>query len=214
MIRTRNGAGGMTKTLGGGWDIIWSEVAAKPAQCMRIPTLLQIKRDSGQWALCRAWDKAHARRYFDEAKKVGSEASHARAALEFIGQLSLIERLLWDRDHPVTAQQRVEIRQHKSAPIMKAFHAWLEALAPKVLPESRIGKAVTYTLGQWQKLTVFLTHGEVPMTNNRCENAIRPFVVGRKGWLFSDTAKGAVASANLYSLVETAKPTASSRTAT
>jgi hypothetical protein len=49
MIRTRNGAGGMTKTLGGGWDIIWSEVAAKPAQCMRIPTLLQIKRDSGQW---------------------------------------------------------------------------------------------------------------------------------------------------------------------
>ncbi|MGA3159171.1 MAG: transposase, partial [Steroidobacteraceae bacterium] len=50
---------------------------------------------------------------------------------------------------------------------------------------------------------VFLTRGEVPLTNNRCENAIRPFVVGRKGWLFSDTVKGAVASANLYSLVET-----------
>ena len=52
---------------------------------------------------------------------------------------------------------------------------------------------------------MFLTHGDVPMTNNRCENAIRPFVVGRKGWLFSDTVKGAVASANLYSLVETCK---------
>ncbi len=62
-----------------------------------------------------------------------------------------------------------------------------------------------YTLGQWPKLTVFLTHGEVPMHNNRCENAIRPFVVGRKGWLFSDTVNGAVASANLYSLVETCK---------
>ena len=62
-----------------------------------------------------------------------------------------------------------------------------------------------YALGQWPKLTVFLTHGEVPLDNNRCENAIRPFVVGRKGWLFSDTVKGAVASANLYSLVETAK---------
>jgi transposase len=88
---------------------------------------------------------------------------------------------------------------------MEEFHAWLEALAPKVLPESLLGKAIFYALGQWRKLTVFLTHGEVPLDNNRCENAIRPFVLGRKGWLFSDTVKGAVASANLYSLVETAK---------
>lgn len=62
-----------------------------------------------------------------------------------------------------------------------------------------------YTLGQWPKLTTFLQHGEAPLDNNRCENAIRPFVVGRKGWLFSDTVKGAIASANLFSLVETAK---------
>jgi transposase len=148
---------------------------------------------------------AHARRYFDEARKVGSEASHAKVALDFIGKLSLVERTLWDRDHPVTPAQRIQVRQQKSAPIMTDFHAWLEALAPKVLPESRIGKAVYYALGQWQKLTVFLTHGEVPMHNNRCENAIRPFVLGRKGWLFSDTVKGALASANLYSLVETCK---------
>ena len=148
---------------------------------------------------------AHARRYFDEAKKVGSDAGHAKIALEFIGRLSLIERSLWDRDHPVAPAQRVEIRQQKSAPILRDFHAWLETLAPKVLPESRIGKAVYYALGQWKKLTVFLTHGEVPMTNNRVENAIRPFAVGRKGWLFSDTVKGALASANLYSLVETCK---------
>jgi hypothetical protein len=64
---------------------------------------------------------------------------------------------------------------------------------------------VHYTLGQWPKLTIFLSHGVVPIDNNRCENAIRPFVLGRKGWLFSDTVHGAVASANLYSLVETAK---------
>jgi len=62
---------------------------------------------------------------------------------------------------------------------MEDFHAWLEALVPKVLPESRIGKAVYYTLGQWQKLCVFLTHGEAPMTNHRVENAIRPFAVER-----------------------------------
>ena len=155
--------------------------------------------------LTHAGCMAHARRYFEEARKAGSHASHAKVALEFIGKLSLIERLLWDRDHPVTAAQRVAVRQQKSVPIMQDFHAWLETLAPQVLPESRLGKAVYYTLGQWRKLTVFLSHGEVPMHNNRCENAIRPFVVGRKGWLFSDTVKGALASANLYSLVETCK---------
>lgn len=80
-----------------------------------------------------------------------------------------------------------------------------QALAPQVLPQSLLGKAVHYALGQWPKLTVFLNHGEVPLDNNRLENCIRPFVIGRKGWLFSDTVPGARASANLYSLVETAK---------
>ena len=156
--------------------------------------------------LVHAGCMAHARRKFDETKKAQPDsAPHARAALEFIGQLSLIERLLWDLDHPLTPEQRLAVSQERSAPIMAEFHAWLKALAPKVLPESKLGKAVHYTLGQWRKLAVFLEHGEVPMHNNRCENAIRPFVVGRKGWLFSDTVKGAVASANLYSLVETAK---------
>lgn len=74
-----------------------------------------------------------------------------------------------------------------------------------MLPQSLLGKAVHYTLAQWPKLTTFPSHGEVPLDNNRCENVIRPFVVGRKGWLFCDTDKGAIASANLYSIVETAK---------
>jgi transposase len=155
--------------------------------------------------LTHAGCAAHARRKFDEARKAGSADGHAKAALDFIGKLSLIERPLWDRDQPVTPAERVAIRQQRSAPIMAEFHAWLEAVAPKAPPESKLGKAIAYTLGQWSKLCVFLTHGDVPLTNNRCENAIRPFVVGRKGWLFSDTVKGAVASANLYSLVETAK---------
>jgi hypothetical protein len=130
--------------------------------------------------LVHAGCMAHARRKFDEARKTQpSDTGQAQVALDFIGKLSLIERLLWDRERPVTPPQRVEVRQQKSAPIMKDFHAWLEALAPKVLPESRLGKAVYYTLGQWPKLTVFLTHGEVPIHNNRCENAIRPFVAER-----------------------------------
>ncbi len=156
--------------------------------------------------LLHAGCMAHCRRKFDEAKKVQPDsAPHAKAALDFIGRLSVIERPLWDPQHPLTCEQRLAVRQRCSVPIMTEFHGWLETLAPKVLPQSKLGKAVHYALGQWRKLAVFLTHGEVPMTNNLCENAIRPFVVGRKGWLFSDTVKGAVASANLYSLVETAK---------
>jgi hypothetical protein len=112
---------------------------------------------------------------------------------------------LWDREHPCTAEQRLRIRAEHSVPVVNDFHVWLEAMAPKVLPKSLLGKAVRYTLGQWPKLITFLKHGEAPLDNNRCENAIRPFVVGRKGWLFSDTVKGAIASANLFSLVETAK---------
>jgi transposase len=150
---------------------------------------------------------AHARRYFDAARKASEAADggHARVALDFIGELYTIERSLGDKDHPCSPENRRRGRAERSAPVVAKFHAWLEALAPKVLPQSLLGKAIYYTLGQWSKLTVFLKYGEVPLDNNRCENAIRPFVVGRKGWLFNDTVKGARASANLYSLVETAK---------
>jgi len=151
---------------------------------------------------------AHVRRKFDEARKAQPPTttdSHAKTALEFIRDLYVIEKALWDKDKPVSSADRVRVRTQLSAPIMEKFHTWLEALAPHVLPQNLLGKAVRYALNQWPKLTTFLTHGEVPLDNNRCENAIRPFVIGRKGWLFSDTVKGAVASANLYSIVETAK---------
>ncbi len=152
---------------------------------------------------------AHVRRKFDEARKAqpkeSASAGTAHAALKMIGELYLVERAFPERDQPITAQHRLRVRAECSAPIVARFQAWLEALAPQVLPQSLLGRAVHYTLGQWPKLTTFLRHGEVPLDNNRCENAIRPFVVGRKGWLFSDTVKGAIASANLYSIVETAK---------
>jgi transposase len=156
--------------------------------------------------LTHAGCMAHARCKFDKALKAQpSQTSHAQRALDFIAELSLIERPLWDPAQRCSAPQRLEVRQRQAAPVMARFHAWLEDLAPRVLPESRLGKAVHYTLAQWPKLNVFLSHGEVPMHNNRCENAIRPFVIGRNGWLFADTVKGAVASANLYSLIETCK---------
>jgi transposase len=126
---------------------------------------------------------AHARRKFDEARKAQTSNavdSQATVALEFIRELYLIEKALWDRDQPVSPEHRVRVRTERSAQIMAKFHTWLEALAPQVLPQGLLGRAIHYTLGQWPKLTTFLTHGEVPLDNNRCENAIRPFVVGRK----------------------------------
>jgi transposase len=156
--------------------------------------------------LVHAGCMAHARRKFDEARKATpGDSSHAKSALDFIRELYLIEHTLWDREHPLKPEQRVAARPTRSAPIMERFHSWLQALSPQVLPESRLGKAVHYTLGQWPKLNVFLSDGRVPLDNNRVENAIRPFVLGRKGWLFADTVHGAIASANLYSIVETAK---------
>jgi transposase len=151
---------------------------------------------------------AHARRKFEEARKASAVDGQARVALEFIRELYRIERSMADRTPPCSPEERLKVRAEQSAPVMAKFHAWLEALASNVLPQSLLGRAVHYTLGQWPKLTIFLTHAEVPLDNNRCENAIRPFVIGRKGWMFSDTVPGAVASANLYSLVETAKANA------
>ena len=76
---------------------------------------------------------------------------------------------------------------------------------PIIVPSSLLGKALQYMRGQWHKLVRYVGNGNWPISNNLCENAIRPFVVGRKGWLFADTVAGAQASANLYSLVETCK---------
>ncbi|HEY4645493.1 MAG TPA: IS66 family transposase [Steroidobacteraceae bacterium] len=155
-------------------------------------------------SLVHAGCLAHVRRRFEDARKVQTAVgadSHARSALDYLGELYRIERTIKTAE----AEERLAVRTARSAPIMASFHAWLEALAAQVLPQSALGKAVHYTLRQWPKLCVFLTYPAVPLDNNRCENAIRPFVVGRKAWLFSDTTAGATASANLYSLVETAR---------
>lgn len=149
---------------------------------------------------------AHVRRKFEEARKVQAQPdSRARVALDHIGQLYAIERHLRERAESISGDERLRIRQARSNPILDELHGWLKRMSAEVLPQSAMGKAIAYALSQWSKLTVFLDRADVPLDNNRCENAIRPFVIGRKNWLFSDTPAGARASANLYSLIETAK---------
>ncbi|NLC22596.1 MAG: IS66 family transposase, partial [Halomonadaceae bacterium] len=88
---------------------------------------------------------------------------------------------------------------------IEQLRAWLDKSLAQVVPKSALGKALHYLNGQWTRLTRFLDDGLIPLDNNPAENAIRPFVVGRKNWLFSHTPSGAHASAAIYSLIETAK---------
>jgi hypothetical protein len=93
----------------------------------------------------------------------------------------------------------------RSKPILEAYLAWLQKQRSRTLPKSLLGQAITYSLNQWEKLTAFLKDGRLELDNNRSERAIKPFVIGRKNWLFANTPRGAQASATIYSLVETAK---------
>lgn len=159
---------------------------------------------------------AHARRGFDSAAKVSespSGQSLARVAIkDYIGKVYAVEREINAQRERCERnggqwrlQQTHQIRQEKSAPIMAAFKGWLDELSPGVAPKSALGKAIGYCFNQWTKLNRFIEHPDVPLDNNRVENAIRPFAVGRRSWLFMDTQTGARASANLYSLVGTCR---------
>lgn len=146
---------------------------------------------------------AHARRKFVEAQKAQPKGKTGKAdmAISLIGKLYAIEKPVKFSD----AAQRHRTRQEQSVPQLKKIKAWLEKTAQQVPPKSAIGKATHYSLEYWPELTRYVENGQWPIDNNIAENAIRPFVIGRKNWLFSNSQRGAKASANLYSLIETAK---------
>jgi len=96
-------------------------------------------------------------------------------------------------------------RREAAEPLLGSFREWLEARSLEVLPSTLLGKAVAYTVEQWNKLIAYLESPYLTLDNNACENAIRPFVLGRKNWLFSKSPTGAESSWGIYSLIETAK---------
>jgi len=155
---------------------------------------------------------AHARRKFEEAlrgqprsKKKGAKqtakSSKARQALSMIQELYAIERSLKELSPAVRHAER----QRRSRPVLDRLRAWLDASRDGVPPQSLTGKAIHYLDRQWPKLVRVFDDGRLPLDTNRVENAIRPFVLGRKNWLFADTQAGARSSARLYGLIETAK---------
>ncbi|MCR4442719.1 MAG: IS66 family transposase [Peptococcaceae bacterium] len=149
---------------------------------------------------------AHARRKFDEALKALPDSKRsagvaAKEGLEFCNRLFAIERDIKD----AAPDERYKIRLVRSRPVLDAFLAWLKSQKPQVLPKSSFGQAIKYCLSQWNKLEAFLQDGRLELDNNRSERSIKPFVIGRKNWLFANTPRGAQASAITYSIIETAK---------
>ena len=149
---------------------------------------------------------AHVRRRFVEAEdlvpKTARSATHPATVIRaLIGELYAVEA----RAKGLEAAARLVLRQIESTEILTRLEQRLLAALHQTAPQSLLGKALHYLSAQWPKLIRFVEDGDYPLDNNAAENAIRPFVVGRKNWLFSDTVKGAQASANLYSLIETAK---------
>jgi transposase len=149
---------------------------------------------------------AHARRKFDEALKaqpVGNRGGLALEGLMLIQKIYRIEKAA--RETKLSPEQRKQLRDSQARPIWDELRRWLDAKRGHVPPQMLTGKAMTYLDNQWPQLVRSLDDGRLEVDNNRCENALRPFVLGRKAWLFSDTPAGAEASARLYGLVETAK---------
>lgn len=151
---------------------------------------------------------AHVRRKFDEALKAQKNPTgRAKHVLDALAHLYRIEKQALEK--PALGRTRTEqtytLRQTKSRPILEALQEWLIKNKEEVLPKSLIGKAINYALGQWKYITRYLDDGAAPIDNNIIERDIRPFVTGRKNWMFSDTVAGAKASATIYSLMLTCR---------
>ncbi len=156
-----------------------------------------------EYAIQRLGCWAHARRKFKEAQSVQAKGKTGKAdqGLAYIQKLYAIEQRA--KDNP--PDKRYEVRQNEAKPILEKLKAWMEKSLLTVPPKTAIGKALVYLNNQWPRLIGYVDKGFYPIDNNAAERAIRPFTIGRKNWMFSKSQAGAKASANLYSVIETAK---------
>lgn len=154
-----------------------------------------------QATLVGCW--AHARRKFIEAKKLQGKNKTGKAdvVLSLIQNLYVIESRVKNK----SVEEKHAARQAQSSPILDKLKQWLEQHQPHLVGNSKLIEAANYMANQWSKLICYVGDGRLSIDNNRAERAVKPFVIGRKNWLFSQTANGAQASAIFYSIVETAK---------
>ena len=146
---------------------------------------------------------AHLRRKFDEALKILPD--NARADNPALRGKRYCDKLFkLEQDFAtLSAYERFEKRQEVAKPLLDEFYTWAESL--NILPKSPMGVAVHYAFSQRKYLERYLLDGRLEISNNRAERSIKPFVIGRKNWIFNNTPRGANASAVMYSIIETAK---------
>ncbi len=144
---------------------------------------------------------AHARRKFDES--MDKDPVLAQEAIAWIAQLYAIKSAA--KEQKLGFDGLHALRQERAPAIMAGFKEWLEVRRTQVLPQSGIGKAINYTLGQWEALNRFLEDGRLELDNNRSERALRPVAVGRKNWIFFGNERGGKTGAIFYSLIATCK---------
>jgi len=146
---------------------------------------------------------AHARRKFFEASKSAKKPHSALEGIKYIRKLYELEARL--RKENLNEDDFLAERKKQAEPILEMFKAWLDKRFVEVPSSLLLGKAISYTINQWDKLVMYLESPYLTPDNNACENAIRPFVLGRKNWLFNKSPKGAESSCGIFSLIETAK---------
>jgi transposase len=135
--------------------------------------------------------------------KTSKTEGKALEAIKIIKQLYAVEKEA--REKQLSFDNIKQLRQEKAKPIVEAFNQWLHQALLTVPPQGPAAKAMQYALNQWPALLPYLEKGELMIDNNAVENAIRPFALGRKNWLFLGNERGATAAANTYSLIMTAK---------
>ena len=152
---------------------------------------------------CSCW--AHIRRYFIDAVPKGKQYDYSQPAVQgvqYCNRLFAIEDSI-HKKYPGDYEKRKQLRLEKEKPVLEAFWSWIDQQKP--VRNTRMDKAVNYALNRRETAEIYLEDGRCSFTNNLSENAIRPFAVGRKNWLFSDSVEGANASAVVYTMVEMAK---------
>ena len=149
---------------------------------------------------------ARARRYFTETLKAVADKESYMYTSSYHGVKQIDDMFALEQElSSMPYEQRYQERLSRLKPMLEAYFTWIENEHALALPKSSYGKAINYSFNQKDKLMNILKDGRLELSNNRAERAIKPFVIGRKNWLFTNTPAGAESSAIIYSIIETAK---------
>jgi transposase len=146
---------------------------------------------------------AHARRYFFQALQLNRRDLVALGIVVEIDKLFELEADA--KALGLNSAERLELRQQKAQPIVEALKGWVESARASALPRSALGKACDYVLGRWGQLRRFLDYGQIELSNNLAENAIRPVAIGRRNWLHVGSERAGPRVAAILSVIETCR---------